>query len=202
MLHAGTSVFAPTLEIAPDRQVSLGRRLVEDGMLAPWQLFYAVACINKWDCALSDVLIRKGWATEAQLLPHLSKHYFAQVVNLDQAPPDARLATLLSPQFCIRHAVIPWISMNGQVAFVTSRPHAFEALKKSLPIGPNGLRMVLAEETQIQNYLRKRHHDLLTRDCATRVAEQESCRNWGGKIHQRIAITGVIALVLGLLGIL
>lgn len=202
MLHAGTSVFAPTLEGAPDRQMSLGRRLLEDGLLAPWQLFYAIACMSKWDCALTDVLIRKGWATEAQLLPHLSKHYFAQIVDLDQAPPDARLATLLSPQFCIRHAVIPWISMNGQLAFVTSRPHTFEALKKYLPIGPNGLRMVLAEEAQIQNHLLHGHRHVLTRDCTTRVAEHESCRNWGGKIHQRIAITSAITLLLCLLGFL
>ena len=197
MFHAESALFAPVLGNAPDRQLSLGRRLLEADLIAPWQLFYAVTRMAKWDCALIDVLMSKGWLTEEQLLPHLSAHYFAQVVDLDKAPPDARLSTLLSPQFCIRHAIIPWISVNGQLAFATSRPHAFGKVRATLPSGPNGTRIVLAPDGQIQAYLAEKFRKDLTETCETRVREEESCRNWAGKTRYRIAMSAVVALILG-----
>ncbi|UZD91441.1 glycosyltransferase family 2 protein [Cognatishimia activa] len=194
MFHTGSALFAPKLEDLPDRQLSLGRRFLEDGLIAPWQLFYALTATSRWNCGLVDVLISKGWLSEEQALPHLSKHYFAQIVDLSKAPPDARLAHLLSPQFCIKHAIVPWISMNGQLAFATSRPQLFERLRKSLPSGPNGVRLVLVKSAQLQSYLALRSERTLTSQCEARVAEVESCRSWALQSHRRIAISVALAL--------
>lgn len=197
MLYAGSAVFAPALEETPDRQISLGRRLLEADLIAPWQLLYAIRCMKKWDCALVDILQSQGWADETTLLPHLSEHYSAQVVDLEHAPPEAHLGTLLPAQFCIRHSILPWIELNGQLAFVTSRPHGFERLKKTLPSGPNGRRIVLASEDQIQGYLATRYQKSLTNACATRVRAEESCRNWTGRTYYRLGILAIFLLLLG-----
>ncbi|CUI88637.1 glycosyltransferase family 2 protein [Cognatishimia activa] len=192
MLQAAEQFFAQPTDIAPDRQLSLGRRLLEDGLIAPWQLFYGLSALTKWDACLADVLIAKSWVSEARLMPYLSDHYAAQVIDLKQAPPDFRLSQLLPASFCIKHAIVPWISTNGQLVFATSRPHAFETLKPALPAGPNGLRFVLVNERDLHEHLAKVFHHDLVHLCETRVPSEKSCRDWTGGENRRYKIIATL----------
>jgi len=38
-----------TIEPRVDRQVSLGRRLIQSGDISPWQLFFALERQSRWD---------------------------------------------------------------------------------------------------------------------------------------------------------
>jgi len=198
LLHAATELFAPSDNQVPDRQLSLGRRLLEHDQIAPWQLFYAMRRLSEWNASLAEILQAKGWITEAQLLPHYATHYFAQVVDLTQTPPDPRLSTQLSPEFCLKHAIIPWQRLNGQLVYVTSRPHGFAKLRPALPEGEVRARLVLATEEHIQSYLSEQFRPHLLQNSETRVAEQESCREWASHKHRRLLAFICVALPIAL----
>lgn len=158
--------------------MALGRRLIEDGQLAPWQLFYAITALSKWNTCLTDVLIAKGWLSADELMPYLTSHYHTSAVDLSQAPPDFRLLNLLAPEFCAKHAIVPWIKENDQIVYATSRPQDFEKAQNFLPKGKAGRRFVLVKEDDLFAFLQRIFKRSLLELCETRVAAEESCRHW------------------------
>jgi cellulose synthase/poly-beta-1,6-N-acetylglucosamine synthase-like glycosyltransferase len=185
-------LFQPFQEPATDRQVSVGRWLVEQGIIAPWQLFFAMNRQQTWRASLVDILLSRGWITDDQALSALSEYYQIQVVDLHSAPPDFRLQKLLSPQFCLKHGIVPWISLNGYLTYATSRPEQLDRIRDQLPMGQNGFRIALAKETQIQSYLARAHKDVLTPCAEDYVADNASCREWGNQKERRYAYYGLL----------
>lgn len=196
LLHAAEHLFEQAQGSQPDRQLSLGRRLVESKHIAPWQLLYARAALVRWDCSLTDVLISKGWIGEADLLPYLAQHYFAPVISLETAPPDRQLLGLLPPEFCIKHAVIPWVMTDGQLVLATSRPQDFETIRPQLPQAYENARFVLTPEDQLRAYIARVFQPQLVRLCETRVPDWESCRSWEGQRQKRYLRFGIWAALL------
>jgi len=182
----------------PNCQLALGRHLIEDGRLAPWQLFYAITALSKWDTCLADVLISKGWMTEEALLPYLAHHYHAPLENLEQAPPDFRLLSLLDPNFCVKYAIVPWITEDDQIVYATSRPQHFEKIEYLLPGGKNGKRIVLVKECDLLDVITRVFKSSLVEHCEARVAPDESCRQWAGasKSGSQSMILCLLALVI------
>ncbi|WP_127116003.1 glycosyltransferase family 2 protein [Shimia sediminis] len=161
------------------RQVSLGRHLIETGVIAPWQLFYAFDRQETCGATLTEILLSKGWVTQDGMLAALSAHYTAQIVDPLRAPPDPELSDLLRPEDCLRHDILPWQSVAGLLFVATGRPERFESLRRLFPDQLGNAIMVLCEEGSISAYLSRTHRSPLTRRAEARVPEHFSCRTWG-----------------------
>ncbi len=89
-------------------EISLGRYLIEAGLVAPWQLFHALERQKKWDATLPEILLAKGWVRADQMRAALATYYPAILVDLVREPPDPALADILPPEICLRFNIIPW----------------------------------------------------------------------------------------------
>lgn len=179
MQHSRFRFFESIHQSEPDRHTGLGRRLLEDGAIAPWQLFYAMARQKLWDASLVDILMSKGWITEAQKLRVMAPYFGTHVVDLEQAPPDDRLQGIIPPDLCLKYTLVPWIRLNGALTIATSRPEDFGTIQGTLPPEAQDAHIVLASENQIQNYVANRHKTQLALASETCVKPEESCRGWG-----------------------
>ncbi|SHH68365.1 glycosyltransferase family 2 protein [Cognatishimia maritima] len=180
MFHAAPELFERTPARAVDHQIALGRRLVEHGEITPEQLLTAMQMLTEWDTCLSDIVVANGWIREEGLLPYLADHYFAAYIDLEKAPPDFRLLPLLQPAFCLKHAVLPWVRMNGKLVVATSRPQDFPKLIHARPDVFEAARFVIVSEAQLQACAARLFRATLLKGCETRVKQSESCRAWAG----------------------
>lgn len=183
------------------QNVSLGRHLIETGLISPWQLFHALEKQLEWDATLVEILCAKGWLTEAQALQALAGFYTAQIVDLSREPPNPELTDIAAPELCLKHNFVPWQQVGGVLVVVTGRPDRFEALRPSLPEPLRGAIIALAPEDHISMALATLHRAALTTYAQTRVAERFSCRGWDGSSSRRtatifLAIVVVVAFAL------
>lgn len=179
MQYTSLGAFQPIFGQEPDRHLGIGRQLMEDGVITPAQLFDALAKQAKWNAPLADILLSEGWITEQEKLTAQALYFGAPLVDLVQAPPDARLQNLLPPAFCLRHNILPWIRMHGTVMLATSRPEKMQALRADLPPDLRDAQIVLAPEEAIQTFLARAHRAYLVAHSEACVRDAESCRNWG-----------------------
>ena len=189
----------PTLGLG--KNVSLGRHLIESGLIAPWQLFHALEKQNAWNANLTEILCAKGWLTETQALNALSSFYTAQVVDLSQTPARSDLRALASAEFCIKHNILPWQKVGGLLIVVTGRPDRFEELRPSLPSPLRGAIIALAPEGEVAHALADIHRDQLVDLAETRVPEEFSCRNWQGTSARRICMHLTVLIVLAVVAL-
>jgi cellulose synthase/poly-beta-1,6-N-acetylglucosamine synthase-like glycosyltransferase len=189
-------LFAPSSTPKIERHVSMGRHLIEQGIITPWQLFHALDRHHEWDTTLAEILMSKGWITEHQALEALAQYYTAQHVDFKRDPPDQRLSELLSPEFCLKHCIVPWVGLGGLVILATSRPDRFEALRPQLPPSLRGSLIAVASEADIHTHLEQTHRRYLTRAAEKRVPAEESCRTWSNwpRRHWPL-LTGLILVV-------
>ncbi|SEO01725.1 hypothetical protein SAMN04490248_10146 [Salinihabitans flavidus] len=173
-------LFAPRAVPRREKFVSVGRHLIEQGTIAPWQLFHALDRQSGWNASLTDILRARGWIDEDQALDALAGFHTAQKVDLSRDPPDPRLAGLLSPEFCLHHSVLPWASLGGLVMLVTSRPDRIAELRAVLPANLRGALVAVAREDDIRAHITRIHRRHLTRSAEARVPPGESCRGWRG----------------------
>ncbi|GAA6208551.1 glycosyltransferase [Cognatishimia sp. WU-CL00825] len=189
-------LFEPVAAQDRDSQTCIGRLLLESGIITSWQLLFAMQREKHWNATVTDILLSRGWISDAQALAARAWYFGAQQVDLVSAPPDRRLQGLLSPEFCLKHAVVPWISMNGLLIFATSRPEDFEKLRPELPSGPSGIMMAITSEAQIQTYVSQIHRRVLTDRTETRVPLSQSCRGWGQSPALRYGFCAAICLMI------
>ena len=142
----------------------------------------------------------EGQISEARLLSALSRATGLQIVSMELTPPDAVLSGILSPQFCLKHACLPWRQHENILWIATSRPEDFEKVRDEISrLEPEGIHLVipvLAPRDAIQNRIASTHRDVLTEKISQRVDIRHSCRSWKPKVRLRILQLSAGALIL------
>jgi len=174
-------------------EISLGRHLIETGLLAPWQLFHALERQKEWDVTLPEILLAKGWVRADQMRAALAAYYPAMLVDLAHEPPDPNLADILPPETCLRYNVIPWQSVGGLLIVVTGRPDRFESQREDLPPILRTALLAISDEQSVSDHISQTHRRALTLRAESQVDPTLSCRGWDGSSHKRVAL-----LLLGL----
>lgn len=182
---------------ARDRPLVFGRDLIERGVIAPWQLFHALKQGAEWDATLSEILMSRGWIDECQKLGSLSQQSVLPSADLTAVPPDEGIAHILSPEFCLRHNVMPWRTLNGVHVLATGRPDRAAQLRNILPEALRDAMLVAAPTDQITHAIETCHRKALTLGAEGRVPAGLSCRSWRRPTASRSA--GFVALVVGLI---
>lgn len=84
---------------------------------------------------------------------------------------------MLSPQFCLRHSVVPWVKFGDFTVLATSRPEEFDALRQLLPASLGKPVMAVASATDIRAHVSAQHRAALTEAAESRVAPAYSYRS-------------------------
>lgn len=171
---------------APRDPRPLGEILLEDGAVSPGNLLKAVVIRDRQQARLGDTLLAHGWVTEAALSHALSRQWRASVIDLIASPPDPRLIDALTPDWCLRHATLPWRRVGGVTYFATARPEAFDALAAQLPKDFGPVRLLISQETTLHEAVLRLRRRSLIRSAENQVPESESCRpkkrSWRSKL--------------------
>ncbi len=195
MEHTPLGKFTPVFGLQPDRHLGIGRYLLEDGAITSEQLFDAAQQQNKLNSPIANILFAEGTITANQRLRAQSTYFGAPIVDLSQAPPDDRLQSILPPEVCLRHAVVPWINIHGTLMLATSRPETIEKLRSQYQSELQSTQIVLASEDTILAYLAQTHRLHLLTHAETCVADSESCRSWGNApVLRYIGFSALLAM--------
>ncbi|MBO9408901.1 glycosyltransferase [Shimia sp. R9_1] len=177
-------------------RLPLARALIERNTVTPWQVFYALQHEAQWDASLPEILTARGWISEPDMRALLAERHDLRQVDLSRTPPAAELATLLPPEFCLQHSVLPWARLGETVILLTGRPQALETLRAALPDPLKSALFAVASRRDIEHHIALFHRKSLTHRAETSVAEADSCRTLG---HARKGKTAILLAVLTLI---
>lgn len=177
----------------------LGPILMAGSAISAERLREARAISQQQDSPLADVLLARGFVTEAGLMAALSRQWQVPLADLERTPPDPRLIDRMGVPFWVTHAAAPLASAGGATVIATARPDGFAALAERLVplLGP--VVMALASESDIASSLAARRRTRLIRAAETRVAPHLSCRTRNEPRLMRWLLAGLALLAGGLL---
>ncbi len=178
---------------AREGALSLGLALIEAGLIAPWQLFFARKWLRRQDSHLIEMLCARGWITAAAGRDALARHLGVQAVDLCRDPPDPGLAAQVPHDLCLRLRTLPWRLRSGRITLASSAPDRLAANRALLPKALRDAPIVVATPEDIDKAIADLHRQALTESAETRTAARFSCRSW-----QRSALRPLILLTLGL----
>ncbi len=157
------------------------------------------APFNRIERAPMSVLreyVATGRMSEARMLDIAGGQLGIERVSLDLVPPDPAFDHLLAPQFCLKHALVPWRRDDDTIVVATARPELVPNLGALLPRELGPVRAVLAPCGMIQGHIARRHRSHLARAMASRVPESESFRAFAPTLRRAlIAVSAASATI-------
>ncbi len=200
MLNAHRSHVAP-FHSTRKRQARLPSRtpvgaiLVNMGVLSPADLTKALAMQAREETRLGHILLSHNMVSASDLYGALSLQFGTDLVDLHETPPDPRLNTHLTAEFCIAENLIVWRDIGGAYVIVTSNPHRFETLRKRLPVPLKTSIMAIAPEHDVQNAIIHAYRNELIAKAESKTPLTESCRSWKPEKMARLTLSAVIVLL-------
>ncbi|KPA20093.1 Beta-monoglucosyldiacylglycerol synthase [Shimia sp. SK013] len=184
----------PTQDLPP---LPLGRTLVERAWITPWQLFFALHRQKLWDATLPEILLSRGWLSRDRYWRLHSERTGMRLINLNRLPPEPGLFTLLPPEVCLKHNILPWRRLEGRVCLATGRPDRLAKARRDLPLKYANAPVVIAPEDQVTDLIACQSRRSLTSLAEHKLHPQYSSRGW-----DRRSMTQKLALACLLVGIL
>ncbi|WP_247743563.1 glycosyltransferase family 2 protein [Shimia sp. R10_1] len=148
---------------------------------------------------MPEILTARGWISEPDMRALLAERHDLRQIDLNRTPPAGALTSLLAPEFCLQHCVLPWARLGDVVILVTGRPQALEKLRAALPPNLKSALFALAKRHDIEHHIALNHRKTLTLSAETSIAEAESCRPLGARSAAKATLLLLsIALITGL----
>ena len=192
------ALVAPVAQaVAPAETLALG--LLRDGVVQPDDLLQALALRAEQGGPLTEILLRRGLIAEPVLRRALARHWDLEEADLAARAPDPRLLDQLGAESCLRDGLVPWQAIGDLVLVATTRPEDFLRQRPALEALFGRVSPVLTTPTALEAAVLAARGPALDRAALLRVAEGESCRNWGQPHHQfwvRAALALTLALTL------
>ena len=193
--RAKPRVVARNLAADQVKRMPIGELLMKSGALDQNDLLKALALRGREETQLGNILINHNMVSEADLYGALSMQFGADLVDLKENPPNAKLAQRLDAIFCVRENIIAWLDIGGAIVVATSRPDQFDALREKLSETLGPVLMAIASEHDIQDALIEVFREPLIHQAETRVPAKESCRAWDPKRMMRYTLALLISFL-------
>ncbi|MEH7826632.1 glycosyltransferase [Gemmobacter denitrificans] len=177
---------------------TLGIQLVRDGLVAPDDLVQALALHAQQRGRLVDILLSRGMISEIALFRALARQWTAQIVDLQQDPPDPRLIDKLGTATALRDGLLPWRQIGNVTVVVTAHPEDFKRHRAGLISVFGQVSMALAPLGQIEAAILAMRGPEMDRRALTSVPAEESCRGWGSDTQRNWLRFGVAFLAIWL----
>lgn len=133
----------------------LTRDLVKDGMLTPDQLAVAEESKKNLGGDLADILVKRGFVQEKELIKRLGKKNGFSVIALASYKPDADVLTFLTAEQAHRWRLIPLFEVEGKLSVATADPFDLPTLDEAHFVLGRDVDCVLTTRTEIDVALKK-----------------------------------------------
>lgn len=97
----------------------LGQMLLAEGAVTPERLEAALDAQRETTARLGEILAARGWTERGALARVLARQSGLHRVDLTHVPPEPNLADPASLPLYLRHRLIPWRAVSGDIRFVT-----------------------------------------------------------------------------------
>ncbi len=154
----------------------LGQILRAMSAISAARLQEARALAQRLDSPLPEVLLARGYLSEADLMAALSRQWQVPLVDLGRTSPDPRMIDRMGVPFWRLNAAVPLGRAGGATVIATARPEDFAALAEALAPTFGPVVMALAPESDITMALAAQRRTRLIRAAETRVAPAMSSR--------------------------
>ncbi len=176
-------------------RMPIGEILVGMGALSSADLAKALAIQTREEARLGNILINHAMVSEQDLYSAMSLQYGTDRIDLPDMPPDPRLSTAISAEFCITHGLIPWRNFGGATVIATSNPHQFDKIEAELPDTLKPVIMAIASEHDIQNAIIQTYAADLIEKAEHKTPSTESCRTWNPDRMARLTLAACLVFL-------
>ncbi|RUS58507.1 glycosyltransferase [Pseudorhodobacter sp. E13] len=183
------SVTAPSVR-------SLGVTLLREGALSAHDLVTALSLQKRHRGRLSDILLSRQMVAEETLYKAQARHWNVRLLDPMDQPADPRLIDDIGAATCLRDGLIPWQRVGKAVVVATAHPEEFASHYPRLRAAFGTVIMAIAPASKIEAAVLRARSAALNHAAENRVAEAESCRDWG-----RDGLAVKVALILGVFGL-
>ena len=177
----------------------IGQILMEMGEISAGDMIRAIAMRAREEALFGEILLANSMVTEAGLFRGLALQFGCDVADLATDPPDVRLIRSFGAERCLQLGIIPWKRVGSVTLIATSQPEKFSDIKQNLPKNFGQTLMVVAPESDIHKALLLSSQKSLAKRAETRVAPDESCREWDTRTTARLAAGIIIGLLAGVI---
>ena len=200
MSNLRLKLSAPRMAAAPARRMRLGQHLIAAGVIGPSDLLHGLDLQRRIDAPLGEILATEGLVAPDDIVRALARQYGAQPVDLTRSPSDPRLSARIPARLCLKFGAVPWLELGDRLFVASSRPAEFSNLCSALGERGESLVLVIADPQQVQTQIGRLYATELAHHAVTRVADAESCRNWGVRSRKRrFALQGILLSLVALL---
>ena len=177
----------------------IGQILMEMGEISAGDMIRAIAMRAREEALFGEILLANNMVTEAGLFRGLALQFGCDVADLAGDKPDVRLIETFGAERCLQLGIIPWKRVGSVTLIATSQPEKFSDIRQYLPKHFGQILMVVAPESDIHKALLLSSKKTLAKRAETRVAPDESCREWDTRTTARLAAGIIIGLLAGVI---
>jgi type IV pilus assembly protein PilB len=145
--------FLPVESMAPaanyEGDLPLGELIARAGLVAPNDLYAALATARAAGRRLGDVLLEQGLVGERDLARLVAEQEGLEFVDLGKLDLDQRAVDLLSERTSRRHSAIAFRSEGAATIVAVADPTDTEGLDAIVAEIPGGVRFVVATASEV-----------------------------------------------------
>ncbi len=166
----------PVAQSMPRKPLGIG--LVTRGAITQSQLHQALDLQITQNARLGEILVGQGWTDRSAVLEALAEQNGLPIADLQNIAPSPKLCAIKPVEFWLKHNAIPWLRMGPIVLVATARPDHFDSIAEQLHDEETKFIPVLSDSSQIDKAISACFSPVLAQVAETRVADNQSCRNW------------------------
>jgi hypothetical protein len=144
-----------------ERDLPLGELVVRAGLVAPNDLYAALATARAAGRRLGEVLVEQGLVGERDLAQLVAEQEDLEFVDLAKVDLDQRAVDLLSEGTARRHRAIPFRFESGSVLVAVADPTDNAGLDAIVAEVPGGVRFAVAIASEVEAALLEAFGDRL-----------------------------------------
>ena len=137
------------------KQIMLGDKLLNEGLITPQQLEKALEEQKKIKEKLGETLIKLGYVSHDDLLPILANHIGVQCLRIDYAELEDKLAELLPEDFLRKNIVYPIKKENNKLVIAMANPTNVFLIDEIQMRVKQTIKPVLALKDEIEEAIRR-----------------------------------------------
>lgn len=161
----------------------LGELLVSKNIITSAQLDEALAEQRRTNEFLGNILIKRGFAKEDEIVPVLSEQLGFAYVDLSKYKLEPAVVQLLSEEAAKRHRAIPILKGATAVTVAMANPLDVNAVDELKRLIKTSIRPVFAQSSQILNTIEEEYH----KDAFSLAAKDMEAVNLAGMDSVQIA---------------
>jgi type IV pilus assembly protein PilB len=132
-----------------ERDLPLGERLVRAGLIAPNDLYAALATARAERRRLGEVLVEQELVADRDLARQIAEQEELEFVDLGKHDLDQQAVDLLSERTARRHHAVPLRREGPGVVVAMADPTDNEGLDAIVAEVPGGVRFVVAVQSEV-----------------------------------------------------